>query len=73
MKNKDQNNKPINTNFISQRYIEVDQFKTTNVNVLLNRVRLDKKKNFKKKSFIIIHNNFFSKLFGAIFHTLIKI
>ena len=57
MKNKDQNKKPINTNFISQRYIEVDQFKTTNVNVLLNRVRLDKKKTLRKRvllSFIII-------------------
>ena len=30
------------------------QFKTTDVNVLLNRVRLDRKKNFKKKIFISV-------------------
>ena len=34
------------------------QFKTTNVNILLNRVRLDEKQNFKKKiiflSFLIM-------------------
>ena len=57
MKNKDQNNKPINSNFFSERNFEVDQFKTTNVNVLLNRVRLDKKKTLRKRvllSFIII-------------------
>ena len=30
------------------------QFKTTDVNILLNRVRLDRKKNFKKKIFISI-------------------
>jgi len=28
--------------------------KTTNINVLLNRVRLENKKNFKKKIFILI-------------------
>tara|TARA_B100000886_G_scaffold325854_1_gene271813 strand:+ start:464 stop:673 length:210 start_codon:yes stop_codon:yes gene_type:complete len=30
------------------------QVKTTDVNILLNRVRLDRKKNFKKKIFISI-------------------
>ena len=30
------------------------QVKTTDVNVLLNRVRLDRKKNFKKKIFISV-------------------
>ena len=29
-----------------------DQIKTTNVNILLNRVRLDKKRNLKKKIII---------------------
>tara|TARA_Y100001936_G_C15441619_1_gene344528 strand:+ start:296 stop:505 length:210 start_codon:yes stop_codon:yes gene_type:complete len=57
VKNKDQNNKPINSNFFSERNFEVDQFKTTNVNVLLNRVKLDKKKTLRKRvltSFIMI-------------------
>ena len=30
------------------------QVKTTDVNILLNRVRLDRKKNFKKKFFISV-------------------
>ena len=29
--------------------LEIDKIKTTNVNILLNRVRLDQKKAFKKK------------------------
>ena len=29
--------------------IEIDKIKTTNVNILLNRVRLDKKRTFKKR------------------------
>ena len=31
-----------------------EKVKTTNVNILLNRVRLDKKKSFRKKSIIAI-------------------
>ncbi len=31
-----------------------NQVKTTDVNILLNRVRLDRKKNFKKKIFISV-------------------
>tara|TARA_B100000427_G_scaffold322682_1_gene325032 strand:- start:80 stop:286 length:207 start_codon:yes stop_codon:yes gene_type:complete len=40
--------KSINENLI------LDKNKTTNVNILLNRVRLDKKKNLKKKFMIAI-------------------
>ena len=29
--------------------LEIDKIKTTNVNILLNRVRLDKKRTFKKR------------------------
>ena len=29
----------------------LDEFKTTNVNILLNRVKIEKKNNFKKKIF----------------------
>jgi hypothetical protein len=35
----------------SKDYIK-DSYKTTNVNILLNRVRLDKKKSFKKRIII---------------------
>ena len=31
----------------------LDEFKTTNVNILLNRVRIEKKNNFKKKIFYL--------------------
>ena len=31
--------------------VSLDEFKTTNVNILLNRVRIEKKNNFKKKIF----------------------
>ena len=31
-----------------------ESYKTTNVNILLNRVRLDKKKSFRKKSIVAI-------------------
>jgi len=33
----------------SNNEIEVDKIKTTNVNILLNRVRLDKKRTLKKR------------------------
>ena len=38
----------------STENIASDQIKTTNVNILLNRVRLDKKKDLKKKIFFSI-------------------
>ena len=31
--------------------VSLDEIKTTNVNILLNRVRIEKKNNFKKKIF----------------------
>tara|TARA_B100001121_G_C18555500_1_gene557721 strand:- start:27 stop:236 length:210 start_codon:yes stop_codon:yes gene_type:complete len=33
----------------SSRYLSTDKVKTTNVNILLNRVRLDRKKTLKKR------------------------
>ena len=39
------------SNIDSNKNLEIDRFKTTNVNILLNRVRADKKKSFKKKFF----------------------
>ena len=33
---------------------ETDKIKTTNVNILLNRVRLDKKRTLKKKIFFVV-------------------
>ena len=42
---------------IPNKNIELDKIKTTNVNILLNRVRQDKKRSFKKRlifSFLLI-------------------
>ena len=49
MKKEDQEITLLNTDTISNKYQNKDNFKTTNVNILLNRVRLDKKRTFKKR------------------------
>ena len=56
MKKTFQHISPVDTNLDSDKNIETDKIKTTNVNVLLNRVRLDQKKTLKKRiilSFIL--------------------
>ena len=42
-----------NINNSNTKDLDIDLIKTTNVNILLNRVRLDKKKIFKKKIFFV--------------------
>ena len=42
-----------NTNISINTDIDINKVKTTNVNILLNRVRLDKKKNLRKKIFFL--------------------
>lgn len=57
MKKEDKEKINLKSNLYSKQNIEIENFKTTNVNILLNRVRLDKKKTFKKKiifSFILV-------------------
>ena len=49
MKKEDQEITLLNLDIVSNRDQKKDNFKTTNVNILLNRVRLDKKKTFKKR------------------------
>jgi len=43
-----------NTNISEDKNFEIDKIKTTNVNILLNRVRLDKRKTLKKRIIFII-------------------
>ncbi len=51
MRNKDQD-PSLNENDLEPRKdLYFDAYKTTNVNILLNRVRLDKKKSLRKKLF----------------------
>ena len=53
--NKNSQDTPLlNSDNSSNKNLEVDKFKTTNVNILLNRVRLDQKKTLKKRIFFSI-------------------
>ena len=58
MKKNDQDTSLFNTDIARNKDFEADKIKTTNVNILLNRVRLDQKRIFKKRliltAFIII-------------------
>ena len=49
MKNNDQETTLLNSDIISNKDLKKYNYKTTNVNILLNRVRLDKKRTFKKR------------------------
>ena len=49
MKKNDQDTSLFNTDIATNKDFEVDKIKTTNVNILLNRVRLDQKRTLKKK------------------------
>ena len=49
VKNDDQEIALLNSNIASNTNLKKDNFKTTNVNILLNRVRLDRKRTFKKR------------------------
>ena len=49
MKKNDQETTLLNSDIVSDKDIEKNNYKTTNINILLNRVRLDKKRIFKKR------------------------
>ena len=49
MKKNDQDTSLINTDIATNKDFEVNKIKTTNVNILLNRVRLDQKRTLKKR------------------------
>ena len=49
MKKIDQDTKLLNHDTALKNDLEEDKIKTTNVNILLNRVRLDKKRTLKKR------------------------
>ena len=55
MKKNDQELTLLNTDIVSDKDLEKNNYKTTNINILLNRVRLDKKRTLKKR----IINSFF--------------
>ena len=49
MKKNDQDTSLSNTDIARNKDFEADKIKTTNVNILLNRVRLDQKRTLKKR------------------------
>jgi hypothetical protein len=51
VRNKDQDPSLYENDLERRRDLYLDGYKTTNVNILLNRVRLDKKKSLRKKLF----------------------
>ena len=52
MKKEDHNITLLETDVSSNKNFKNDSYKTTNINILLNRVRLDKKRSFKKRIII---------------------
>ena len=52
MKKEDQEITLLDSDISSNKDFKKDSYKTTNVNILLNRVRLDKKRSFKKRIII---------------------
>ena len=51
MRNKDRDPNLYKKDLEPKKDLYLDAYKTTNVNILLNRVRLDKKKSLRKKLF----------------------
>ena len=51
MRNKDQDPSLYENDLEPRKDLYLDHYKTTNVNILLNRVRLDQKKSLRKKLF----------------------
>ena len=49
VKKEDQDISLLDSDISSNKDYKKDSFKTTNINILLNRVRLDKKRTFKKR------------------------
>ena len=49
MKKNNQDTTFFNSDIASNKEVEINKVKTTNVNILLNRVRLDQKRTFKKR------------------------
>ena len=69
MRNNDRDPSLYENDLGTKKDLYLDSYKTTNVNILLNRVRLDKKKSIRKK--IIISAIFLSAASGLIAYLLI--
>ena len=63
MKKKDQDTSLFNIDVAQTKDFESDKIKTTNVNILLNRVRLDQKRTLKKR---IIYSTILAALVSSL-------
>ncbi len=70
MKNNFEKNTLFDENPVANQNLPIEKIKTTNVNILLNRVKLDEKKDFKKK--IVFVSIMFSVLLGVGFFSAIS-
>ena len=66
MKKNNQDTSLFNTDIARNKDFEVDKIKTTNVNILLNRVRVNKKKEFQKKILFTAATSLGAVLFGVL-------
>ena len=60
MKKNNQDTSLFNVDITKNKNLEADKIKTTNVNILLNRVRLDQKRTLKKKNYFFNYFSLFS-------------
>ena len=60
------NDYSLNSNIKLKKNLFIDQIKTTNINILLNRVKIENKNNFKKKIYLTSLMFFVISFFSAI-------
>jgi len=72
VKKNDQDTSLFNTDIARSKDFEVDKIKTTNVNILLNRVRLDQKRTLKKRIIFSIIFFIFTIIFTIFYFFQIK-
>jgi hypothetical protein len=56
----------LNSNIKLKKNLLIDQIKTTNINILLNRVKIEKKNDFKKKMYLTSLMLFAVTFFSAV-------
>ena len=57
---------PLNSNIKLKKNLLIDQIKTTNINILLNRVKIEKKHDLKRKMFLTSLMFFAITFFSAV-------
>ena len=57
---------PLNSNIKLKKNLLIDKIKTTNINVLLNRVKIEKKNDFKRKMYLTSLMLFAVTFFSAV-------